>query len=107
MSSLPHLVMRPSSSSLGEEEKCSLNSLLPGVVLPVTWPCYYDGELLGIVGLDIHFGHLVEGITYFSQTKNSYAFLVDKNGQCQQQFNYHGLANGCFATEPLALSFSV
>ena len=51
-----------------------------GVVLPVTWPCFYDNQLLGVMGLDIHFSDVVEGFTYFNKTEQAYAFLIDKNG---------------------------
>ena len=53
----------------------------PGLVVAVTWPCFYHKELIGVVGLDIYAGHLLEGVTYFQKPdKSSYAFIIDKKG---------------------------
>ena len=55
---------------------------ISGLVISVTWPCFYDGKLLGLVGLDIHAADLVEGVTYFnSPDKKTYAFLIDYRGE--------------------------
>ena len=56
-------------------------SISVGVVLPIGWPCYHDDKLLGVMGVDIHLGDVVDGITYFSHDKNAYAFLIDKTGE--------------------------
>ena len=37
-----------------------------GLVVSVTWPCFYDGRLLGLVGLDIHAADMMEGVTYYN-----------------------------------------
>ncbi len=50
--------------------------------MSVTWPCFNEGNLFGIVGMDIHAGDIVEGITYFTQPrKNTYAFMIDTTGK--------------------------
>lgn len=46
----------------------------------MTWPCYYDDVLLGIVGLDVPLGDIVESATYFQQDKSTYAFVIDSKG---------------------------
>ncbi len=62
-------------------EMLSLNPVSAGLVVSVAWPCFYDGSLLGLVGLDIHAADLLEGVTYFnSPDRNTYAFLVDYRG---------------------------
>ena len=59
-----------------------LDGSISGLVISVTWPCFYDGKLLGLVGLDIHAADLVEGVTYFnSPDKKTYAFLIDYRGE--------------------------
>ena len=55
---------------------------ITGLVISVTWPCFYDGKLLGLVGLDIHAADMMEGVTYYnSPDKNTYAFLIDHRGK--------------------------
>ncbi|ELT96782.1 hypothetical protein CAPTEDRAFT_225126 [Capitella teleta] len=51
-----------------------------GVLMSMTWPCFESGRLLGVVGLDIHLGDLVEDVTYFNQKQNLEAFLIDHHG---------------------------
>jgi len=53
------------------------------MLMAVTWPCFYDGKMLGVAGLDVQLGELLEGITYYTGDGSSYAFLIDGNGQCQ------------------------
>ena len=48
---------------------------ISGLVIPVTWPCFYDGKLLGLVGLDIHAADLVEGVTYFNSPRQEHLCL--------------------------------
>lgn len=48
--------------------------------MSMTWPCFESGHLLGVVGLDIHLGDLVEDVTYFNQKQNLEAFLIDHHG---------------------------
>ncbi|KAI0241312.1 VWFA and cache domain-containing protein 1 [Lamellibrachia satsuma] len=52
-----------------------------GMLMAVTWPCFYDGKMLGVAGLDIQLGELLEGITYFPGDGSIYAFLIDGNGK--------------------------
>ena len=49
--------------------------------MAVSWPCFYDGVMLGVAGLDIQLGELLEGITYFNGDGATYAFLIDATGQ--------------------------
>ena len=52
-----------------------------GVVIPITWPCFHDDQMIGVVGLDIHLADIVEDVTYFTAPqKNAYVFLMDING---------------------------
>lgn len=54
-----------------------------GVVVPVTWSCFDDDMLLGVVGLDIQLSDVVQDVTYFmSSDSNAYAFMMDVNGLC-------------------------
>ena len=54
-----------------------------GVSLSITWPCLHGNHLIGVVGLDIHLGALMEEVTYFSgQTDGAaYTFVVDRKGR--------------------------
>lgn len=56
------------------------------MLMAVTWPCFYDGKMLGVAGLDIQLGELLEGITYFPGDGSIYAFLIDGNGQYMSEF---------------------
>jgi len=49
--------------------------------MSITWPCFYDHELFGLVGFDVPMGEVVEAITYYTKDKSGYAFMIDKNGQ--------------------------
>ena len=77
-----------------------------GVTLSITWPCLYSSsggggsggggkqrqELIGVVGLDIHLGALMEEVTYFSEQDGAYAFVVDRKGEWGGK---SGEGNGC------------
>lgn len=52
-----------------------------GVLIAFTWPCFHSSRLLGMVGLDVHLGEIVEDVTYFAKNKNAEAFLIDHHGQ--------------------------
>jgi len=51
-----------------------------GLIMSITWPCFYDHELFGLVGFDVPMGEVVEAITYYTKDKSGYAFMIDKNG---------------------------
>ena len=51
-----------------------------GIIVSITWPCFLGKQLLGIVGLDVHLGVLMEEVTYFEEDK-AYVFAVDRKGQ--------------------------
>ncbi|XP_033103553.1 VWFA and cache domain-containing protein 1-like [Anneissia japonica] len=49
-------------------------------IISLTKPCFYNQELIGIVGIDVSVGDLLEDITYYHEGEVSYAFIADKNG---------------------------
>ncbi|XP_006825614.1 VWFA and cache domain-containing protein 1-like [Saccoglossus kowalevskii] len=51
-----------------------------GLVMTITQACYYNNRLLGIVGIDLNMGDMLEDITYFEEGELSYAFMVDDQG---------------------------
>ncbi|XP_071952059.1 VWFA and cache domain-containing protein 1-like [Antedon mediterranea] len=51
-----------------------------GYMISVTKPCFYNQELIGVVGMDLSVGDLLEDITYYQGGEVAYSFLVDKNG---------------------------
>ena len=61
-------------------DECVLFALT-GVIVSMTWPCYYDDIMLGIVGLDVPLGDIVESATYFRPDKSTYAFVMDREGR--------------------------
>ena len=67
-SRLPQIFL-PIKDSVGE-----------GLVVPVTWPCFDNTTFIGMVGLDIHLADIAEDVTYFTEEKNAYAFLINDKG---------------------------
>ncbi|XP_013403576.1 VWFA and cache domain-containing protein 1-like [Lingula anatina] len=51
-----------------------------GLVMSISQPCLHQGKVLGVAGVDLHFGEMVEDITYFQQEVFAYAFLLDQHG---------------------------
>ena len=56
--------------------------------MSLSWPCFHGNKALGMVGLDVHHGDLMEAISYYgtgdARTMGSgageYAFLMDMDG---------------------------
>ena len=47
------------------------------MVTTVSMPCYHNNKFIGVAAVDITMSDLLADVTYFSQGKASYAFLVD------------------------------
>ena len=53
-----------------------------GDVISMTWPCFADERLLGIVGLDIQLSDVVQDVAYFTSADGStYAYMIDMHGK--------------------------
>ncbi|XP_077980933.1 VWFA and cache domain-containing protein 1-like [Glandiceps talaboti] len=55
-----------------------------GLIMTITQSCYYNNRLLGIVGIDLNMGDVLEDITYFEEGELSYAFMIDDQGYTLQ-----------------------
>ena len=48
--------------------------------MSLTRPCFSNGQLIGIVGLDVNMADVLEDVTYFEEGDLSYAFMIDDQG---------------------------
>ena len=51
-----------------------------GLTISITWPCMYEGRTIGVVGLDLHAAEVMEDVTYYNQSHNSYSFVINTEG---------------------------
>lgn len=54
--------------------------------MSITQPCFYNDQVIGIVGIDLHMGDLVEDITYHQQDRSSYSFLINTEGKLNEYY---------------------
>ncbi|XP_071440186.1 VWFA and cache domain-containing protein 1 isoform X2 [Hetaerina americana] len=51
-----------------------------GTVISMTKPCFHLGDVVGVVGMDLHLSDLMEDITYFNNYGSTYSFIINKEG---------------------------
>ncbi|XP_064604512.1 VWFA and cache domain-containing protein 1-like [Liolophura sinensis] len=50
------------------------------LTLSLSQPCFYEGSVVGVVGVDLHMEDIAQDITYYNQGDGSYAFIIDTAG---------------------------
>ncbi|XP_070564445.1 VWFA and cache domain-containing protein 1-like [Ptychodera flava] len=61
-----------------------MDNIGKGLIMTITQTCYYNNRLLGIVGVDLNMGDVLEDVTYFEEGELSYAFMIDNQGYTLQ-----------------------
>ena len=52
--------------------------------MSISQACIHDGDLIGVVGVDLHMEDIAQDITYFNQEEDSYAFIINTDGKQQK-----------------------
>lgn len=50
------------------------------LTMSISQACIHDGDLIGVVGVDLHMEDIAQDITYFNQEEDSYAFIINTDG---------------------------
>ena len=53
--------------------------------MSITQPTFYNEHVIGITGIDLHLGDLVEDVTYYDNDRSAYSFLIDTDGKLIQK----------------------
>ncbi|KFM76624.1 VWFA and cache domain-containing protein 1, partial [Stegodyphus mimosarum] len=56
------------------------DSVSKGMVVSISQQIFYQGNLVGITGIDISLTDITEDVSYFTNTEQFYVFLVDDSG---------------------------
>ncbi|XP_064624547.1 VWFA and cache domain-containing protein 1-like isoform X2 [Lineus longissimus] len=51
-----------------------------GLITSITQPTFYNEHVIGITGIDLHLGDLVEDVTYYDNDRSAYSFLINTDG---------------------------
>lgn len=57
------------------------NNSVSALTMSISQACIHEGDLIGVVGVDLHMEDIAQDITYFNQEEDSYAFIINTDGE--------------------------